>query len=583
MARSLRFLLLCALFHAIVIAQLIAQPSGQGVISGTVIDSTSGEPVKRAVVTATWQGTPRSWATVRTDSSGRFVFEGLPPGKYDLRANKAGLGTAVYGANNLRELGDMIALGAGEARTDLKLRFLRSAVISGRVLDRDGDPVPDVQVELLRSGRNLGERILVNYRGTSTNDRGEYKMPSIDPGEYYVVCRPQTQGQTVALTHEILVQQFFPGARDAKDAKAISVRGGEVLSGFDFRLMPERAAKITGRVVGVPTPDPPLNPPDGLDPPTNTAVIARRVRGMRMNPGQFVNVQITSADSNQQLGSQGTGAQAPDYHFELPDMATGRYRVQATVQGKEKALYASQIIDAGPGDTEVILTMVPTVNVKGHLKVEGPGTYPVENFTIALAPPPNSGARMGSQSARVTKDGSFTIENVPPGEWMLNINPSPGGPNLGNPGGGALFDKSVRLGDKDYLFKRLDIPAGLDAPLNIVVSSNTSTVEGEVDAGGADAKRAGIVLGAVGSLHNLARFYYGVAADDAGKFKINGVAPGKYKIFALEKLAAASFRNPESIELLDALGEELEVAEGAHVQAHPKLIPQEKAKEILKP
>ena len=48
-----------------------------GTISGTVIEPT-GDPIRKAIVTLTWQGTPRSWATQRTDSSGRFKFEELP-------------------------------------------------------------------------------------------------------------------------------------------------------------------------------------------------------------------------------------------------------------------------------------------------------------------------------------------------------------------------------------------------------------------------------------------------------------------------------------------------------------------------
>jgi Carboxypeptidase regulatory-like domain len=561
-----------------------AQPRGTGVISGTVIDSRSGDPVRRAVVTVTWQGTPRSWATTRTDGSGKFVFDGLPPGKYDLRATKQGLGTAIYGADSVRELGDLITLGAGEARGDLRLRFIHSATISGRVIDRDGDPVQNVEVTLQRSARNLGERVLTNYRGTNSNDHGEYKISNVDPGEYYVLCKPNVQQQNGMVMREILVQQYFGAARDSKDTKPLSVRGGEVLSGIDFHLTTEHPAKITGRIVSVPQ----LDPLEHVDAQPNGRVVSPSgIRAMRMNQNQFVMVNLGPADLNQQGWTQGTGVSGPDYHFELPEVAPGRYGIQASVNAKGKMYYASQTFDAVEGPNDVILTMVAAVDVKGHLASEGPNARPAEGFTVALAPPPGTGGRRDQHSARVGKDGNFTIENVPPGEWTLNINPGPGSPSLGTPAASGLattmFDKSVRLGDKDYLFKRLEIPPGSDAPLNIVISSNTSTVEGEVDAGDADSKRAGIVLGPIGALHNLARFYYGVPADDAGKFKINGVAPGKYKIFALEKMAAASFRNPESVELLDGLGEEIEIGEGAKVQAHPKLIPQEKAREILKP
>jgi hypothetical protein len=68
----------------------LAQTPGTAVISGSVVEASNNDPVRKAIVTLTWQGTPRSWATSRTDSSGQFKFEGLPPGKYDLRATKPG-------------------------------------------------------------------------------------------------------------------------------------------------------------------------------------------------------------------------------------------------------------------------------------------------------------------------------------------------------------------------------------------------------------------------------------------------------------------------------------------------------------
>jgi hypothetical protein len=92
-------------------------------VSGTAVDS-HGDPVRKAIVTITWQGTPRSWATERTDSEGRFKFENLPAGKYDLRANKSGAGIAIYGATSVRELGEPIVLEEAENRENVKLRFI---------------------------------------------------------------------------------------------------------------------------------------------------------------------------------------------------------------------------------------------------------------------------------------------------------------------------------------------------------------------------------------------------------------------------------------------------------------------------
>jgi protocatechuate 3,4-dioxygenase beta subunit len=163
-------------------------PLGTSVISGTVVDGESADAIGKTVVTLTLEGTPRRWATTRTDGSGRFQFEGLPAGKYDLRATKENEGSAIYGAKSVLELGDPITLGDGETPAAITLRFIHAASLSGRVSDADGEPVPDASVNLLRQGRKLGALVLVQYRQASTDDRGEYRFSNIDPGKYYLHC-----------------------------------------------------------------------------------------------------------------------------------------------------------------------------------------------------------------------------------------------------------------------------------------------------------------------------------------------------------------------------------------------------------
>src|SRR5579871_4509003 len=81
-SRTMRYLLAIAVAASIA----LGQEAGHAVISGTVVEASNGEPVRKAIVTLTLQGRPRRWATARTDSSGQFTFAGLPAGKYDLRA-----------------------------------------------------------------------------------------------------------------------------------------------------------------------------------------------------------------------------------------------------------------------------------------------------------------------------------------------------------------------------------------------------------------------------------------------------------------------------------------------------------------
>jgi hypothetical protein len=127
----------------------------------------------------------------------------------------------------------------------------------------------------------------------------------------------------------------------------------------------------------------------------------------------------------------------------------------------------------------------------------------------------------------------------------------------------------------------MQISPGSEESISIVISMNTAQVHGEADAGSDDSKRAGILLAPTGQYSTLTRFYYDVAADDSGKFELKDIAPGKYKIFALEKLAPAEFKTPEAVSQVGQFGEEIDLAEGARLEVHPKLIPVERAREAL--
>ncbi len=552
------------------------QPLGKGVISGTTVDGESGEPIRKAVVTLTIEGTPHRWATARTDGSGRFQFEGLPAGKYDLRATKANEGTAIYGANSLRELGDLVTLGDAEIRGALTLKFLRSASISGHVYDSDGDPVADANVNLLRQGRNLGAPILANYRGATTDDRGEYRILGVDPGQYYLrtTSAMGRLGGMPGRRQTMLADQYYGGARDSKDALPIHVGGGESLAGLDFRLISEQAVQVRGQVLGVPA-----EPESTQQRPARSGTFGvvsgaiSSVGGGMGDPG--IQVTISSSDLGQ-TWSTGSVAQGPEHRFQMVDLPAGRYRVEAVFHAVSKTYAASQVINLSATSGEIQLMLAPAADIQGTIRVEGDATRAAgpagprssgNGFRVQLSRP---GTRQSNVQAQVGADGRFSLEQVPPGDWQLAVTPVPPG-----------FVKSARFGDKDVRFTTFEIGSGSAPPLNIVVSMNTATVEGEVNAGSSDSKRAGIVIAPVGSYHNLARFYYAAAADDKGKFKLAGIAPGKYKIFALEKMVAANFRTPEAADQLDELGEGIELAEGATLRTHPKLIPADRAAKAL--
>lgn len=83
-----------------VLALAAVPAAGQGWVSGRLRDTRDGEPVVRgSVVLLTAEGRIRR--EVETDSVGVFVFEGVTPGRFRLRASRVGYNTVQSGYLNL--------------------------------------------------------------------------------------------------------------------------------------------------------------------------------------------------------------------------------------------------------------------------------------------------------------------------------------------------------------------------------------------------------------------------------------------------------------------------------------------------
>ena len=68
----------------------------------------------------------------------------------------------------------MLTLDPGQKSNDLLMRLTPHGVITGRVLDDEGEPVPNANVQVLRQQYMQGRRQMSRINGGSTNDLGEY-------------------------------------------------------------------------------------------------------------------------------------------------------------------------------------------------------------------------------------------------------------------------------------------------------------------------------------------------------------------------------------------------------------------------
>jgi len=532
-----------ALFTALMNAQRGAEPQDAqkaaetGTLEGRVVGAIKGEPVRKATLILWRDGDPQSprYSTA-TDSHGSFAMQDVEPGKYRLMVMKGGYARTEYGAHGPRHPGTTISLDPGQHARDLLVRMIPQAVISGRVLDEDGEPVANVSLQLSQYVYGGGKPKLETSEFATTNDLGEYRLFDLEPGRYYLSAYPQNdidvqegsaRGQSYAPT-------YYPGTADPAGAGLLDVRPGMQLRGIDIPLMKVRTVRVRGRT---------MLPEKGL-------------------PAQQVNVMLAPRDESRGFFSPGSPNMDAQGTFEFRGVAPGAYFLIAQSGHDGKSYCARQAIDVRQTDIDnLVLELSPVPELKGWLRVEGRSPQTMADIRIMLEPDGN--AFMGWASAPVHTDGSFTLSNVAAGQYQLHVGGLPE----------DYYVKTARLGDKDLLESGLDGARAGTGPLEVVVSSLGGQVEGVVlNAEEQPAAGAAVVLVPGPVRRTQSRFYREVTTDQYGRFNIKGVAPGDYKLFAWEDVETGAYEDPDFLTPFEPLGESLTIRAGRHENKELKLI-----------
>ena len=151
------------------------------VLEGMVVNGFSGSPLGQVAVYI-YDEAGISFDAM-TDASGRYRFVRAKPGLVRLRPTKRG-----YFADG--GLGQTVDVTAGMGATVPRLKLWPGGVISGTVTDEAREPMAGVSVTLLRRGYLRGRRHMVPVTGTTTDDRGEYRLFGLQQDTYFVCAHP---------------------------------------------------------------------------------------------------------------------------------------------------------------------------------------------------------------------------------------------------------------------------------------------------------------------------------------------------------------------------------------------------------
>src|ERR1039457_399948 len=240
-------------------------------VSGRVVTTAEGAPIKSArvmLVQENAKNRPEIFGAL-TDGEGHFQIKDVPPGRYRFSASRTGFVAQQYQAKGTSQ-GAVLSLGPGQQIDDTLFRLVRAGVVSGRGIDEAGEPLANVWVSALRRpteeeredwSKGQKQHQFVKASGARTDDRGEYRIFGLKPGDYYLKASESPDLDQVGnidgsdnyfLLRQIVTEYaplYYPGVLQISDAQAIPLRAGEEVRA-DFEMRRVKTVEVAGRVIG---------------------------------------------------------------------------------------------------------------------------------------------------------------------------------------------------------------------------------------------------------------------------------------------------------------------------------------------
>ena len=524
-------------------AQSPTLPSNSASIEGMVVKEPGSQPLKKVLLQVIAEDQKEgSNYTANTDSDGHFRVENVQPGRYRLYLERTGFVT--INSHGRKSEGIVLTVQAGNPIEDLLFQMLPTAVITGRVVDEDGDPMPNVAVSVQkkRPGKSHPPEAAGDDR---TNDLGEYRFSGLFPGQYFVAAVPppnfrnfehpaQDSPDTPSKPETTYLTTYYPGTIDSTQAAAIDLHAGDEMP-VNFSLVPAKAYRVRGTVTGIP--------------PHQKAVVQLISRGV----GSEINAAEVAADGQ----------------FEVRGVAPGSYFVTAYSGSEGQVQTTRQKVTVVAADVEGV-KLVPShpFTVSGHVRFEGqppknPAQYAVylrssdamdDSELVALVP-------SGISIAQVDRLGNFQWTNVNPGSYVVQVY---GGE------GPDRFLKSVTLADRD---STTGLTLAGPASVELVISSKSGALEGVVSDKDQPVRNATVVAVPEEKYRKLRERFSVASSDQNGRFLIRGLAPGSYTLFAWQDLEEGLYYDADFLKTQENNGTTLKVEEGSRQKIELKLSP----------
>jgi protocatechuate 3,4-dioxygenase beta subunit len=497
------------------------QGAGLASVAGQVLRADTGEPLKKArILLQNDDDNSADPYIAITDVEGRFLITGIRAGRYSMRIEREGFLSKSYGEEGAGDSSSILSLKPGQQLNDLIFRLQKCAVISGRVLDDDGEPARFVSVEAIVRSTHRGKISTQSVKAATTNDLGEYRLFDLDPGSYFVSASVEQRGWTtigkVSVDNSILksvggyIPTYYPSSGDISRASTVEVKAGGEVPGVDIILLRQRSYTVRGQVIIAAT-----------DHPLSSGLIA-------------VELFPAGADASGLRDMRQAQADAKTGEFEISDVPPGNYKHAAANQDERNQFVGVTQVEVVNADVfSVRIVITHGADLRGRVIKEGR----ISSSIVRVAASPRERDILGGNRSGETKsDGTFLLVGLPDGIYDVSA---------GSEGCDICYVKSETVNGVDVLESGLTVSAGLaPSPMELVLSDKTGIVDGTVkNDDGSPVAGATVVL--IMEHHEERDDFHYASTDQSGYFIVRGIAPGKYHAFPWKNVDYSDWGDPE--------------------------------------
>ena len=522
-------------------------------IHGTVINSVTQAPIPRALV----QSPDGRFATL-TDSEGHFEFDVSREA-----SNAEGIVTyfgpspnGAIASNHVRfpviarkpgflNIPDTFVPPIASSDNDVTISLLPEGIIKGRVTSAGDDAAGGVIVQIFLRAVDQGLPRWVPGATAQANSAGEFRFAELQPGSYKIATHEWMDNDELAVPGAQVYGYpplYYPGVADFGNAGAIDLGAGQTV---EVNLAITRQPYYQVRI-----------PVANSDLSNGLNISVQGQQGSRYELGYNAGEQRIEG----MLPSGNYVVRASSYG---PNSVSGTVSVRvadATAQGPSMALTPNSAIPVN------VKEEFSDKNWNGSGRV---GRFPIRGARVYLQANLESADELeqgggGLKPPTAPNDDNLLLEPVPPGHYRLRVSTSRG------------YIASATMGEIDLLHQPLTIASGASSPIEITLRDDGAELEGTISSL-AQRNNTSAPEGPTAWVYCIplpessGQFHESGVSED-GKFDLQMMAPGDYRIFAFQKQQARlPYGDLEAMKAYEANGQVVHLSAGQKTSVQVEL------------